>query len=170
MTVAKRLGAALLGSVLFRGLAMTVIGMGLALNLQAGEGGDDGLRKFVERYYAAVAANDEPAMAAMFSADALFKFNFDFGAFYPDYEVEFRADDEGAFDESMFEGYEVSDTRFKIEKVEVSADGGVVEARLEQKYRWDDDDGTMKARERLQLKKQGGAWVIVELESQQQYR
>ena len=130
---------------------------------------EEKMRQFAESYYKAVAAGDDMAMAQHLSWDTLFRFEMDFGFLYPDYEVEFRANDEEGFDDTMFEGYEVHDTRYSIDAIELTADGAIIRATLLQSYTWSGSQGEMSAKETLTIATVEGAYRITEMESLQEY-
>jgi len=105
-----------------------------------------------------------------FSTDALFRFKMDFGFMYPDYEVEFRANDEAGMDPSMFEGYQVKSTEYSIESVELTEAGALIRAKLKQVYSWSGSEGTMTAQETLTVGNIEGVHLITEMESLQEYK
>lgn len=150
-------------------LALIYVAFG-AMYPAYGAASEENMREIADSYYKAIVAEDDVAAYQNFSTDALFSIKADFGLMYPDYEVEFRADDMESFDESIFKGYEVVSTVYTIDNIELTETGALISATVRQPYRWSGYTGTMTARENLTIDTVSGVFLITRMESTQEYK
>lgn len=128
------------------------------------------LEQRVSAYYQAYLANDEDGAYEIFTEDALLDYKMDFGPYYEPVEYSFRANEPYVEDDSTFAGYEVLSSEFEIRSVKSSEAGGVVKARLKQRYRWDGYEGVLTANERFTFKNVYDGFYVVQFRSTQTYR
>jgi hypothetical protein len=152
-------------------LALLIIGGAFTFMYSAyGKPSEELIRDFVATYYKAVDAQDQTDVNEHFATDAWFDFDMNFGSMYKPYKVRFRADNEEAFDWSLFEGFEQKATSYTVDKIELRETGANVYVTFKQKYSWSGYDGEMTAQEKLYIGAKGDRYLITELVSVQRYQ
>ncbi len=129
-------------------------------------------RELVERYYALEQQGDYAGMSSVFDPDAVVRYRFDYGWWWPDDVIEFEVSEmerSGAWGEDSAFAFELAAPVREIESVQLAGDTAVVQVATRAIYTWSGESGMMKGRDEFQLRFVDGTPWIMRYESEQSF-